>query len=141
MKTRQFTSNAEVVELVEGFENATLSAADFTHFAHVAVALSYIERMPVEKALARMREKIRNFARHHGADQLYHETLTVFWMRLLGHLVAIYNVDLPLWQRINLIAARWATRFPITAHYSPDLIKSRAAREGWIPPDLLPLPF
>jgi hypothetical protein len=141
MRTGEFTSDAEIAELVAGFEKATLPASDFTHLAHVAVALSYIDQMPAEKALARMREKIRNFARHHGADRLYHETLTVFWMRLLRHLSTVYNVDLPLWQRVNLISARWATPLPVAAHYSPHLINSEAAREGWIPPDLLPLPF
>jgi hypothetical protein len=141
MISGEFRSDAEVAELVEGFEKATLPAADFTHRTHVAVALSYVDRMPLERALARMQEKIQNFAGHHGADQLYHETLTVFWMRLLGHLCAVYKVDLPLWQRVNLITARWATRLPVEAHYSRDLINSQAAREAWIPPDLLPLPF
>ena len=88
-----------------------------------------------------MQEKIRSFAKHHGADQLYHETLTIFWMRLLGHLSAIYNVHLPLWQRVNLIMQRWANPLPVEAHYSRDLINSQAARDTWIPPDLLPLPF
>lgn len=141
MTTGEFRSDAEIAELVEGFEEATLPAADFTHLAHVAVALSYVDRMPLEEALARMQERIRNFARHHGADQLYHETLTIFWMRLLGHLCPIYNVDLPLWQRVNLISARWGSRFPVEAHYSRDLINSQAARQAWTPPDLLPLPF
>jgi hypothetical protein len=127
--------------LVAAFESATLSASEFTHLAHIAVALHYIEEMPAERALERMRRSIRNFARHHGADHLYHETLTTFWMRLLGHLSAVYQVDLPLWRRINLIVARWGTRQPVDAHYSRELIDSPAARAQWISPDRLPLPF
>jgi len=88
-----------------------------------------------------MRQSIVAFARHHGVNHLYHETLTTFWMRLLGHLSALYRVNLPLWRRINLIVERWGNRTPVDAHFSPELIGSAAARERWIEPDRLPLPF
>jgi hypothetical protein len=141
MKTLDFTSDSEVDALIDGFESATIPAAEFTHRAHIAVALSYLEEMPAEDALERMRRQIKSFAAHHGANHLYHETLTVFWMCLLGRLTGLYQVDLPLWRRINLIAERWGTRHPVDAHYSRERIGSAAAREGWISPDRLPLPF
>jgi hypothetical protein len=62
-------------------------------------------------------------------------------MRLLDHLMQVYNVDLPLWQRINIIVERWGNRQPMDAHYSPEAIQSARARQGWVPPDRLPLPF
>jgi hypothetical protein len=137
----RFTSDAEVDALVQGFESGSLLPSEFSHHAHMAVALSYASRMPEEVALGRMRAGVRKFAAAHGKSQLYHETLTVFWMRLLSHLSRIYRVDLPLWTRINLIIDRWGTRLPVEAHYSPELIRSDAARSGWIPPDRLPLSF
>jgi len=127
--------------LVEAFESATIPASQFTHVAHIAVAVSYLEELPADKALARMRKKIRAFAAHHGVNGLYHETLTTFWMRLLDHVARTYDVDLPLWQRINLIVERWGSRRPVDAHYSRELIASPAARESWVPPDRLPIPF
>jgi hypothetical protein len=139
MKTRDFANNAEVAALVDAFEKATIPASEFTHLAHIAVALSYLNEMPPDTALERMREKIRAFAAHHGVGNLYHETLTTFWMRLLDHAAA--NDNLPLWQRINSIVARWGTRAPVDAHYSRDVILSNTARESWVPPDRLPLPF
>jgi hypothetical protein len=141
LKTQGFGSDAEVAELVQAFEDATIPAADFTHVAHIAVALSYLAEFPQDQALARMRDKTRNFAARHHADGLYHETLTTFWMRLLDHLGTAYKVDLPLWQRINIIVLRWGHRWPVEAHYSRALITSKAARESWIPPDRLPLSF
>jgi len=83
MKTKDFVNDAEVAALVLAFETATIAASEFTHAAHVAVALSYLGELPPNEALARMREKIRAFAAHHGVSNLYHETLTVFWMRSL----------------------------------------------------------
>lgn len=141
IKTRAFTNDHEVAALVLAFESAEIAAADFSHQAHIAVALSYLEAYPADVALDRMRHSIVAFAQHHGVNHLYHETLTVFWMRLLGHLSALYHVDLSLWQRINLIVERWGTRTPMDAHFSPELIGSAAAREGWVDPDRLPLPF
>jgi hypothetical protein len=141
VKTRDFASDAEVFSLVEAFEAATIPAAEFTHVAHIAVALSYLKDMPPAAALERMRTKIRDFAVHHGVGDLYHETLTTFWMRLLDHVGHTYDVDLPLWQRINSIVARWGTSAPVKAHYSRELITSKAARSEWKAPDLLPLPF
>lgn len=141
LKTRDFTNDAEVATLVEGFERATIPASEFTHVAHIAVALSYLNKMPAADALTRMRKNIRAFAAHHGVSGLYHETLTTFWMKLLDHVSANADADLPLWQRINSIVARWGTSAPVKAHYSPEVIQSKTAREGWIPPDRLPLPF
>jgi hypothetical protein len=139
MKTRDFTSDADVAALVNAFETARIPASEFTHAAHIAVALSYLADLPADQALRKMRERVRAFASAHGKGNLYHETLTTFWMRLLDHVGR--NCDLPLWQRINLIVARWGTRAPVEAHYSPELIKSQGARQRWIPPDRLPLPF
>jgi hypothetical protein len=141
LKTRDFAADAEVAALVTAFEDATIPATEFTHVAHIAVALSYLNRLPPDKALERMRVKIRDFAAHHGVTGLYHETLTMFWMKLLDHVGANYDVDLPLHQRINSIVARWGTRAPVDAHYTREVIASKAARESWIPPDRLPLPF
>lgn len=141
MKTANFTSDTEVVSLVEAFETATIAASEFTHVAHIAVALSYLNTLSPGEALARMREKIRAFAAHQGVDNLYHETLTTFWMRLLDHLAQSHYQQLPLWRRINLIVERWGSAAPVEAHYSRELIKSKAAREGWIPPDRQPLGF
>ena len=141
LRTRDFASESEVATLVSAFENATIPASEFTHAAHIAVALSYLDSFPPEQALERMREKIRAFAAHHGIGNLYHETLTTFWMRLLEHIASTSNVDIPLWRRINLIVEHWTKRRPVEAHYSRELIRSQAARDKWVPPDRLPIPF
>jgi hypothetical protein len=141
LKTKEFTSDAEVAALVEAFETATIPPSQFTHAAHIAVALSYLEKLPLAMALARMREKLFHFTECNHLVDIYHETLTTFWMRLLDHLTKNHYVGMPLWRRINLIVARWGTAAPVEAHYSRELIKSKAARQEWIPPDRLPLAF
>ena len=141
MKTTEFANDAEVATLVHAFETATIPPSQFTHAAHIAVALSYLDKWPLAPALARMREKLFQFtARNHLVD-LYHETLTTFWMRLLDHVAQNHYQEVPLWRRINLIVARWGTAAPVQAHYSRELIKSKVARAKWVPPDRLPLSF
>ena len=141
MKTQNFSSDSEVAALVNAFETGTIAASDFNHAAHIAVALSYLAELPPEQALDKMRAKIRAFAAHHGVENLYHETLTAFWMRLLQHLAQSYNVDFPLWRRINLIVVQWGNSRPVQVHYSPELIASQNARQNYVPPDRLPMPF
>jgi hypothetical protein len=110
LKTREFISDGEVAALVDAFESATIPASEFNHAAHIAVALSYLDAFSPEQAPERMRKKVRAFAAHHGVGNLYHETLTTFWMRLLEHVVSTSDVDssrrgdrvkadLPLWRR------------------------------------------
>ena len=72
------------------------------------MALSYLEEMPLAEATARMRTSLLRFTAHHGVN-VYHETLTTFWVRLLAHVVSRYYSDLPLWRRINMIVNRWGT--------------------------------
>ena len=106
----------------------------------MAVALSYLAEHPLGEARERMRETLLRFTAHHHVD-VYHETLTTFWMRLLDHLATNHYHNVPLWRRINLIVARWGSSAPVEAHYSREIIKSKMARENWIAPDRLPLPF
>jgi len=139
-KIRDFTNDEEVRELVRAFEQATILPSQFHHCAHIAVALTYLAEAPLDDATVRMRETLQRFTQHHGVN-VYHETVTRFWMKLLDYLATTHYRNVPLWRRINLIVERWAVTDPIAAHYSRSVISSRAARETWIAPDRLPLPF
>ena len=75
-----------------------------------------------------------------NGEKGYHETLTVFWMKLLAHVAAFRYRELPLRQRINSVVAIYGGSWPVAAHYSADTVASPAARESWIEPDLAPLP-
>jgi hypothetical protein len=87
-----------------------------------------------------MRQSLLRFTARHGIN-VYHETITGFWMRLLHHLAEGPYREVPLWSRINLIVKRWEHVEAVEAHYSHALIHSKIAREQWMPPDRLPLAF
>jgi hypothetical protein len=140
VKTRDFICDAEVHELVDAFESGTIAPSQFNHAAHMAAALSYLARFPFTEASARMRMALLKFTARHGIE-VYHETITIFWMRLLDHLANGRYRDVPLWSRINLIVKRWEHAGVVEAHYSHELISSKAARQSWMLPDRLSLNF
>ena len=141
MKTRDFKSDIEVFALVSAFESGSLALVEFNHAAHVAVALAYLSRSPLTEATRRMREALLRFLAHHGETKAYHETLTVFWMRLLAHLVSERHAAQPLCERINAVVRSHGGSWPVAAHYSHELRSSAEARQRWVAPDLIPLSF
>jgi hypothetical protein len=140
VKTGDFASDEEVHRLVAAFEKAALAPTQFHRGAHMAVALSYLATMAEADATAQMRLSLQRFTAHHGID-IYHETVTIFWMRLLHHLATTTYRALPLWQRINVIVDRYGKISPVKVHYSPRLLRSAKARKQWVPPDRAPLLF
>jgi hypothetical protein len=140
VKTRDFANDEEVHALVRAFEEASILPSHFCHSGHIAVALTYLESEALDQALERMRGALLRFSARHGVN-VYHETVTQFWMKLLDHLAATHYRELPLWRRINLIVQRWTVADPLHAHYSRNVLQSSGARESWIEPDRLPLPF
>jgi len=140
IRTRDFSEDEEVRVLARAFEEATILPSQFPHSAHIAVALSYLEKETLQRALERMRRSLLHFSEAHRVN-VYHETVTQFWMRLLDHLAATHYRELPLWRRINLIVQRWTPADPLHTHYSRTVLSSHLAREAWVVPDKLPLPF
>ena len=141
MKTHGFLSDAEVCSLVAAFETGELDLADFSHSAHMTVALAYLADAPLSVATDRMRAGLQHFLTRHGKTEGYHETLTLFWMRLLDYVSREEYAGLPLWERVNAIVAKYGESWPVKAHFSRGITASTEARQRWVAPDLLPVPF
>ena len=136
----------EVVRLVRRFEDGTLPKAEWTHRAHLAVALWYAARLPFEEALVVVREGIQKVNAAHGAAITptggYHETITRFYMRVICEYVAEDEGESRTdWAaRANRLLARYGARDLPLRHYTKDLLMSAEARFGWVEPDLFPIP-
>jgi hypothetical protein len=135
----------EVMRLVARFQDGTLPKAEWTHQAHLTVALWYASRMPFEEALAAMRQGIRQINAAHGVATTptggYHETITRFYMmvicRYVGEEAGEAGTD---WAaRVNSLLARYGARDLPLRHYTKELLMSADARFGWIEPDLRPI--
>jgi hypothetical protein len=101
------------------FERGEIAAADFHHASHLRLALAYLEETgSVDEATERMASALRRFATAAGHPEKYHETITLFWMRMLARLL---DKNLPL------------------AYYSRERLWSDQARTAWLEPDLQPI--
>lgn len=70
-------------ELLVRFDAATLSAAEFPHREHVRVAWLYLRERSLLDVLERFPRHLRALATALGADGLYHETITWFFLMLV----------------------------------------------------------
>ena len=132
----------EIEALVRGFEDCTLPHSAWTHRAHLVVALWYLVRGSEAEAVSRMRDGLHRLNQAHGVpmtkERGYHETITLFWLRLIGRDVA-HAASIDLTKLANIIAYRYANSRLLFEYYSRDLLMSWDARKHWVAPDLKPL--
>jgi hypothetical protein len=137
-----YRSDAEVGEVVRRFETCELPPADFNHREHLLVALCYLLRMSDAEALARLRAAIGRYAAAHGINpSLYHETITVFWLKRVRAFVERADATRGLAELMNALAGECGSSRLVFDYYSRELMDSETARRGWVEPDLKPLDF
>jgi len=132
--------------LVAAFLARTLPKPAWTHVAHLRVGLWHVRRLGEIGALSALRERIRAYNDAVGTANTessgYHETLTVFYVRLIADFLeragaAADGADEEFEAR--LIADCGARELPLR-YYSRERLFSVEARRGWVTPDLKPLP-
>jgi hypothetical protein len=141
LKPVPYRTQEEIETLVRAFEEGSLSPAAFNHHAHMTVALWYLMRLPYPDAVAHLRAQIRKFAARHHQSQLYNETITLFWMKLLRHLLDRAEPVTPVADTVYQILAAWGSMLFVFKHYSKELVFSEKAKQAWVEPDLRPLGF
>ena len=137
-----YSNDEEVLGVVRSFESCELPPADFNHREHLLVALCYLLRLSDAEALARLRERIGRYVAAHGINpSLYHETITVFWMKRVRAYLVREGARRGLADLVNGLAAESGSSRLIFDYYSKELIDSERARREWVEPDLRPLDF
>ncbi|MDT7542162.1 MAG: hypothetical protein QOE33_2066 [Acidobacteriota bacterium] len=133
-----YADRSQLESLVRGFESCTL--AEFKHASHLSVALWYLARLPEAEAFVRMREGLHRFAAHHHSN-LYHETITIFWLRFVRHFITRSDHNTPTHVLANQLADSRPDVRLIFDYYSQERLSSDEAKTSWIEPDLKPLDF
>jgi hypothetical protein len=142
MAESKFASDASAwsdEDFLRAFEDLSLPAELFHHREHIRVAWLYLKSCDASRATERMSASIRRFANHQGATQKYHHTLTLAWMRL----VAASLVETPegfSFEKFLAANPELGDKNILAKYYSNELLQTTAAREGWVEPDLQPLP-
>ena len=101
-----YQSEAEIQNVVRGFETCETGADDFTHPDHLVVAVSYLHVMGREAALDRMRAGLLRFLDHHVGDTgKYSEEITVFWIDKIDEKLNELGPNVSLVEKCNTILA------------------------------------
>jgi CDP-diacylglycerol--glycerol-3-phosphate 3-phosphatidyltransferase len=128
------SAHIDDVEFLRAFHQCELPASWFRHGDHLRLAWLHLHRVPPGEALERVRTGIRRFAAHHGAPQLFHETLTTAWVRLLA---THREPDFAQFMRENEHRLK---RDLLYRFWTPDALDSQAAKAAWLAPDRQALP-
>lgn len=141
LETTCFRSAVEVLTLVRSFEFCILPRAEWTHRAHLTVALWYCKAHSFADATRLMREGIKKYNHAHGIVQTptggYHETMTLFWLRIVRkYLAELSPGTRSLVSLANDLCERYGDKHLPFAYYTRERILSPEARAHWVEPDL-----
>jgi hypothetical protein len=125
-------------EFLKHFEQGTLD--EFHHRDHIRMACIYLRKFGYEIGSAKIVEGIRQFAAAKNQNQLYHETITRFWIHLVQHALEVTAANTEFHSLLTQIPCLGDAK-SIYHHYSRDFLMSDRARQQNCEPDLLPLPL
>ena len=134
------STDTEIATLARQHNNCTLPYENWTHRAHIAVALYYLQSMSLEDATRKLRVNIHAYNTVKGDGMGYSETITVLFMKKIAYELQQREskpgiVD-ELERLLDICTIEWVYNY-----YSPQLIWSQQARQEWVEPDLKPLDF
>jgi len=124
---------------IEMFEAGSIPPDAFHHSDHVRLAFCYLSQYLPLEALQRFSAALQRFARAHGKENLYHETITWAYLLLIHErrarctstesweTFAAANPDLLTWKESIL-----------HHYYTPATLQSDLARRVFVFPDKLP---
>jgi len=136
-----YTDQAEIEAVVQGFESCTTEKDDFSHASHLTVAALYLYNLNEREATEKMRTGLLRFLNHHGIGPTkFHETLTVFWIKILRAYLLQLDPQTSLVEMTNTVVERAGNSRLVFDYYSEERLRSDEAREKWILPDLKDMP-
>ena len=130
---------ADILKVVDSFENATIEREAWGHAEHMIVALHYLSNHDPATAKTKMRDGIMNLLTNgFGIDLTkempYHETITIFWIRTVEDFMASKNGASTV-EIANEMIAKFDKDHPLK-FYSRELLFSDAARAEFVKADL-----
>jgi hypothetical protein len=127
------------VELARALECCEIPDGGFHHASHLRVAWVYLDESgSADEACARMRATLRRFSASVDQPGKYHETMTVFWIRMLAAARSA-SAGTAGFDEVVARHPELLDKDLLLAYYSPQRLASREARSSWMEPDRRPL--
>jgi hypothetical protein len=141
-KPAAYKTSEEVLAVVQKFETCVFAPDAFHHREHLTVALCYLAESDEQAALKRLRSNLFRFLSHHRIEKnVYHETVTLFWLKRVRHFLEHTDRARELALLANDLIEECVDARLINTHFSKELLASEAARQQWVEPDLQALDF
>lgn len=127
--------------IITGFESGSLPKEEWTHEAHLIMALHYALKLDEHEILPHIRQSIIRYNEAVGtantATSGYHETLTVFYVQaVMGFLTEhSHTQSLPILTDILLHSDIADRAYPLR-FYTKEYLFSPEARATYLPPNL-----
>ncbi len=135
-----FQSDAEIVEMVEQFEQCQWPYERWTHRAHLGVAATYLQRFPFDIALERVRYHIQQYNQKCGDPNGYHETVTILFMYKVRDYLKGQTPDTPLTAAVDSLTHECNKQW-LLKYYTAERLWSAEAKRIWLEPDMQILDF
>ena len=137
---KDLKTEEDILNLIEGFKTRTLPAAHWTHEAHLITGLWFNYNYSELEAICFLRSGIISYNISSGGENTaakgYHETLTLFWCRILNTFVK-KNEGLSLVDLCDkCLRSKWSSKELPFEYYSREVLFSLQARATWVAPNL-----
>jgi hypothetical protein len=136
---RTYTEN-EIISLIDRFEKQQLPKAEWTHEAHLVVAIWYLKKYDWGESIGIVRENIIQHNEFVGTPNTdtegYLETITRFWLWTAQQfLKSVEERTIEELCNAFILSPYAVNKYPLE-YYSRELLFSVHARKNWIEPDL-----
>ena len=135
-----YSNQDEIEAIILAFENCTLPRSQWTHPAHLTVALWYLIRHQKPVATRLICEGIQRYNTVMGILQTkqsgYHETIALFWVEIVNRFLTEQSFNGSLLAQMNTLLQQYDDPALMFQYYSCDRLMSWEARTTWLVPDL-----
>ena len=134
-----YYSEVEILSLIDRFEKQELPKVEWTHEAHLLVAIWYMSKFNFETAL----ETVRDYITRHNISvgtlntdsEGYHETITKFWLLVAGEFLRNNRFESVPEAVNDFIGSEFSeSKYPLE-FYTEYRLFSVKARHHWLEPD------
>ena len=134
---------AGIADFVAAFQERMLPKERWTHAAHLLTGAWVVHALGEAAAIARMRTDVKAYNLAVGGQNTatsgYHETVTVFWIKLLARR-SRECAGMGRGEFAMAMVGEFAeVRGLLGRYYDFDVVGSEVARREWVAPTLMPL--
>jgi hypothetical protein len=145
LETKIKYQQSEIEHLIAQFRTQSLPIKEWTHEAHLLVAVWFTKHYSLPEAVCYLRSGIITYNYTVGTENSpnkgYHETLTLFWAKV-AHYFGQNNLGLDLEDLGNqFITSKFASRELPLKYYTRETLFSSQARAFWVEPNLQSFDF